>query len=175
MCLLAKAQTGKVKPDTNLNLLFFFLFHFSFSFPSILSLTCQNYVKDLIKMSDHIYFLLFSISQILSSLSHVHLFSPHFRSTISLYFVLYFFSPHLNSLSSFIGSQFYFFTHLHLSQASYQLPIFFHAFSLTSLFFKFFFFFSSSVLILGWYTHFARHTEILLGTPVQAGTGRYLE
>lgn len=90
-------------------------------------------------MLEHIYFLRFSISQILSSLSHVHLFSPHFWSTISLYFVLYFFSPHLNSLSSFIGSQFYLFPHLHLSQASYQLPIFFHAFSLASLFFKFFF------------------------------------
>ena len=66
MSLLAKVQTGKVKPDTNLNLLFFFLFRVSFSFPSILSLTCQIYVKDLIKCQTKFisYFFLFPKSSL---------------------------------------------------------------------------------------------------------------
>ena len=119
-------------------------------------------------MSDQIYFLVFSISQILSALSHVHPFSPHFRSTISLYFVLYFFSPHLNSFSIFFLISTFPKHHINC-QFSFMLSL-----SPLSLF-QVFFFLLSSVIILGRYTHFAWHTEILAGTLVQAGTGGYLE
>ena len=61
-----------------------------------------------------------------------------------------------------------------LVSTSYNLPIFFLAFSLASLYFQFFFFFFFffllGVIILGWCTHFAWHTEILTGILVQAET-----